>query len=120
MSADTAGPDLGPLEGSRETVREITGYWWLSLVAGIAWIVVSAVLLQFDQASVTTVGILVGLMFTFSRRAEPRPIERSARGPGEGRHIGGVALGGRAVRAAVSRLGRHLLHQPGGHVRRAS
>jgi uncharacterized membrane protein HdeD (DUF308 family) len=65
MSAQTARPDLGPLEGSRETVREITGYWWLSLVAGIAWIVISAVLLQFDQASVTTVGILVGFMFAF-------------------------------------------------------
>ena len=44
-------------------VREITGYWWLGLVAGIAWLVISLVILQFDTASVTTVGILVGLMF---------------------------------------------------------
>ncbi len=65
MSADTARTDLGPLEASRETTREITGYWWLSLIAGIAWIVISAVLLQFDQASVTTVGVLVGIMFAF-------------------------------------------------------
>lgn len=49
--------------GLREAAREISGYWWLSLVAGIAWIVISAVILQFDQASITTVGILVGLMF---------------------------------------------------------
>lgn len=47
----------------RETVREITGYWWVGLVAGIAWLVISLVILQFDSASVTTVGILVGLMF---------------------------------------------------------
>lgn len=46
--------------------REITGYWWLWLLAGIAWTVIALVLLQFDQASVTTVGILVGLMFTFA------------------------------------------------------
>jgi len=33
------------------------------LAAGIAWVAVALVILQFDQASVTTVGILVGLMF---------------------------------------------------------
>ena len=45
------------------TVREITGYWWVGLVAGIAWLVISLVILQFDSASVTTVGVLVGVMF---------------------------------------------------------
>jgi hypothetical protein len=50
----------------RGTAREITGHRWLWLVAGIAWIVVSLVILQFDSASVTTVGILVGLMFMFA------------------------------------------------------
>ena len=47
----------------RESARELTGYWWVLLVAGIAWVAVSLVILQFDQASVTTVGVLVGLMF---------------------------------------------------------
>ena len=47
----------------RDGARELTGYWWVLLVAGIAWVAVSLVVLQFDQASVTTVGILVGLMF---------------------------------------------------------
>ena len=47
----------------RESVREITGYWWVGLVAGISWLVISLVILQFDDASVTTVGVLVGLMF---------------------------------------------------------
>jgi uncharacterized membrane protein HdeD (DUF308 family) len=44
----------------------MTGYWWLWLVAGIAWIVISLVILQFDAASVTTVGVLVGLMFALA------------------------------------------------------
>ena len=35
----------------RETVREITGYWWVGLVAGISWLVISLVILQFDSAS---------------------------------------------------------------------
>ena len=47
----------------RETVSNITGYWWIGLAAGIAWLVISLVILQFDKASVTTVGVLVGLMF---------------------------------------------------------
>jgi uncharacterized membrane protein HdeD (DUF308 family) len=33
------------------------------LVLGIAWVAVSLVLLQFNSASVTTIGILVGIMF---------------------------------------------------------
>ncbi len=47
----------------REGARELTGYWWVPLVAGIAWVAVALVVLQFDQASVTTVSVLVGLMF---------------------------------------------------------
>lgn len=47
----------------RDAAREMTGYWWLGLMAGIAWLVVSLVILQFDDASVTTVGVLVGFMF---------------------------------------------------------
>jgi uncharacterized membrane protein HdeD (DUF308 family) len=47
----------------RDAVRQATGYWWVLLTAGIAWVTVALVILQFDQASVTTVGILVGLMF---------------------------------------------------------
>jgi hypothetical protein len=42
---------------------EITRFWWLWLVFGIAWIVASLVILQFDQASIAAVGIIVGIMF---------------------------------------------------------
>ena len=51
------------IEGLRGKALELTGYWWVGLVAGIAWLVISLVILQFDNASVTTVGILFGLMF---------------------------------------------------------
>ena len=40
--------------------------WWLWLVLGFFWIVIALVILQFDQASVTTVGVLIGLMFLMS------------------------------------------------------
>jgi uncharacterized membrane protein HdeD (DUF308 family) len=66
MSEHAAQPNIStpPKRADlRETARQITGYWWVGLVAGIAWLVLSLVILQFDAASVTTVGILVGLMF---------------------------------------------------------
>ena len=47
----------------RVTAREITGYWWVGLLAGIAWLIISLVILQFDAASITTIGVLVGFMF---------------------------------------------------------
>jgi uncharacterized membrane protein HdeD (DUF308 family) len=40
-------------------VVAVAGRW-------IAWIVIALVVLQFDQASLTTVGVLVGLMFLLS------------------------------------------------------
>jgi uncharacterized membrane protein HdeD (DUF308 family) len=43
--------------------RELARYWWLWLVVGIAWVVAALVVLQFDGASVATVGIIVGIMF---------------------------------------------------------
>ena len=67
--SEHAAPDLGTPQTAanlRGNVREITGYWWVWLVTGIAWLVVALVILQFDDASVTTVGILIGLMFLFA------------------------------------------------------
>ena len=62
MSEHTANPDVG-MPGLRDNVREISGYWWVGLFAGVAWLVISLVILQFDSASVTTVGVLIGVMF---------------------------------------------------------
>ena len=43
--------------------RQMANLWWLWLLTGIAWVVVALVVLQFDQASVTTVGVVIGIMF---------------------------------------------------------
>ena len=40
----------------RDSARRITGDSWISLVAGVAWLAAALVILQFDEASVTTVG----------------------------------------------------------------
>jgi uncharacterized membrane protein HdeD (DUF308 family) len=43
--------------------RQMANLWWLWIITGVFWIVVALVILQFDQASITTVGILIGIMF---------------------------------------------------------
>ena len=48
---------------ARETLRGVSQLWWLWIVFGVAWIAISIVILQFDQASITTVGVLIGIMF---------------------------------------------------------
>ncbi len=53
-------------EQAKTEVRDITGFWWVWLVSGTIWILVALTVLQFDQASVKTVGVIVGLMFLFS------------------------------------------------------
>ena len=52
-----------PANPASEVLQRVTSYWWLELLAGIAWIVISVVVLKFNHASVTTVGILTGIMF---------------------------------------------------------
>ncbi len=44
-------------------VEGIARFWWLWLVFGVVWTLIAITILQFDQASVTTVGVLVGIMF---------------------------------------------------------
>ena len=52
---------LGP--GERAALAGASRLWWLWIVFGILWFVIAAVILQFDEASVETVGVLIGLMF---------------------------------------------------------
>ena len=51
---------------AREAVTGLKKLWWLWLIFGIAWMIIGLVMLQFDQASVATVGIIIGLMFVFT------------------------------------------------------
>lgn len=70
VSSSAATPDFGtPTMGmpdTRQAARDVAGFWWVWLVAGIAWIVASLAILQFDEASITTIGIIVGIMFVFA------------------------------------------------------
>jgi uncharacterized membrane protein HdeD (DUF308 family) len=50
--------------------RALRPMWWLWLVTGIIWVLASLVVLQFDSASVTTVGVIIGCMFVFAGAQE--------------------------------------------------
>ena len=41
---------------------DIGKWWWLWLVAGFIWIMVAVVILQLDESSVRTVGVIAGVM----------------------------------------------------------
>jgi uncharacterized membrane protein HdeD (DUF308 family) len=61
---DGDGTLAGPAD---DTVREIAlGLWWLWLVTGVLWIVAGLVVLQFNSASINTIGIIIGTMFLFA------------------------------------------------------
>lgn len=70
MTTSAAGPGFPePALASSESsvvAREAAPFWWLWLVVGMIWIVAALVVLQFDSASITTIGIIVGSMFAFS------------------------------------------------------
>jgi len=46
----------------RAVATAIGRYWWAWIVLGALWILASFVILQFGQASATTVGLIVGVM----------------------------------------------------------
>jgi len=47
----------------RAAVESVSRLWWLWIAIGIVWMAVALVILQFDDASVATVGVIIGLMF---------------------------------------------------------
>jgi uncharacterized membrane protein HdeD (DUF308 family) len=47
----------------RMVVREGARYWWVYLLTGIAWLIIAWVVLRMDATSVSTVGILLGIVF---------------------------------------------------------
>ncbi len=47
----------------REAVGQFAKLWWIELLLGIVWIIVSLVILQFEGASVTTIGVILGIIF---------------------------------------------------------
>ncbi|MDY6795865.1 MAG: DUF308 domain-containing protein [Actinomycetota bacterium] len=50
-------------EMRQEAVAAISKFWWIELVLGILWIIIALIILQFEESSLTTIGVIVGIMF---------------------------------------------------------
>jgi uncharacterized membrane protein HdeD (DUF308 family) len=44
-------------------LAQLAGPWWLFLATGVAWLIISAVVLRLSIASVAAVGVLIGVVF---------------------------------------------------------
>jgi uncharacterized membrane protein HdeD (DUF308 family) len=44
-------------------VRSVSRFWWIILVVGVLWLAASYVILQFNDASLKTIGVIAGVMF---------------------------------------------------------
>ena len=51
------------VRGARAGLWRLAGPWWLMLITGIAWLIISVAVLRFRLTSITTVGVLIGVVF---------------------------------------------------------
>jgi uncharacterized membrane protein HdeD (DUF308 family) len=58
------------MTAARRTLGEVLPPWWLVLITGISWILVSLILLRFDYTSVSSISILFGFVALFAGAAE--------------------------------------------------
>jgi uncharacterized membrane protein HdeD (DUF308 family) len=48
---------------TRAGLARLAGPWWMFLLTGIAWLILSWIALRFNPASIPTVGVLLGVYF---------------------------------------------------------
>jgi uncharacterized membrane protein HdeD (DUF308 family) len=54
------------LTEERLIAREGARYWWLFLLSGILWLLIAWMVLRLNATSITTVGVLLGVVFGLS------------------------------------------------------
>ena len=64
MSVNQRKQDHGESRSSvRARLWRLVGPWWVLLLTGIAWLIVSVIVLRFSVTSADTVGVLLGVIF---------------------------------------------------------
>jgi uncharacterized membrane protein HdeD (DUF308 family) len=58
------------MTAGQRTLGRVLPPWWLMLITGISWILVSVILLRFDYTSVSAISILFGIVALFAGAAE--------------------------------------------------
>jgi uncharacterized membrane protein HdeD (DUF308 family) len=57
-------------QGDANALREVSKAWWIFLVTGLIWFVISLVVLRFNDRSIDTVGIIMGVVFIVGALSE--------------------------------------------------
>jgi uncharacterized membrane protein HdeD (DUF308 family) len=52
--------------GLQAQVRDAARWWWVFIVTGAVWLMVSLVVLRFTETSVSTIGVLIGVVLTIA------------------------------------------------------
>jgi hypothetical protein len=60
---DNSGIETSAGPAVRNPFRQAANLWWFWLIAGIFWVVVALVVVQFDGSSITEVSVMIGFMF---------------------------------------------------------
>jgi len=47
----------------RDAARQVSKLWWVFLLTGILWFIIALVVLRFDETSVKTIGVILGVVF---------------------------------------------------------
>ena len=51
-------------------LRSATRFWWIFLVSGVIWLLISLVVLRFDERSISTVGVILGVVLLIAAANE--------------------------------------------------
>ena len=81
-------PKASAIMSDQEVLESAANTWWLFLLGGIAWLIVSLVLFRFDYTSVHAIAILFGIVAIFA-------------GVGEFMAMGASTTGWKVVRAIL-------------------
>ena len=63
INPDAAEGHTHARSSAQSALWRMAGPWWLFLVTGIAWLIIALMVLRFTTTSVTTVGVLMGVVF---------------------------------------------------------
>jgi uncharacterized membrane protein HdeD (DUF308 family) len=54
----------------RAQIHDASRWWWVFIVTGVIWLMISLVVLRFTETSITTIGIIIGVVFTLAAITE--------------------------------------------------
>lgn len=78
MSDLSAAP--GDVRDAVKAMDEAARYWWILLITGIAWVLLSIIIFRFDWASVSSISILFGCVLLAAGASEFLSIAGATRG----------------------------------------